>query len=268
MRIETDEFILRLARTPREIAEAQKLRYRVFYVQRGLTLPHCDHEEARDTDRYDMISDHLIVISKPNGFANESEIVGTYRMLKGSVANEHYGFVGEAEFDLSPLNQYSGEVAELGRACIDPVFRSKAVMQLLWRGIAEYSRNNGIGLLFGTPSFMGTDPDAIALPLSYLHHYHRGREGWMPRALSSRFVNMNRIAADRLDVCRAFLELPPLIKGYLRLGATIGDGAVIDPKLWTVDICLVLEISKVTGRYRQHFQSSLPDIDQRRERAA
>jgi len=145
------------------------------------------------------------------------------------------------------------EVLELGRSCVDPAYRARGVMQILWKGIAEYLVAHDIKLMLGCASFPGTDPDAIGHALSFLHHRHRLPEGLRPRALPGRYIEMNRVPADRLDADLVRRQTPPLVKGYLRLGGQVGDGAVCDPGFNTIDVCVVLPVDAVKGRYVKHY---------------
>ena len=132
---------------------------------------------------------------------------------------------------------YPGEILELGRSCVDAAARNRPTMQLLWRGIAAYVFHHQIALMFGCASLPGTDPDALAVPLCYLYHHHLAPPALRPRALPERYVDMRRLATDAYRSGAALAELPPLIKGYLRLGGFVGDGAVIDRQFNTTDVC-------------------------------
>jgi L-ornithine Nalpha-acyltransferase len=107
--------------------------------------------------------------------------------------------------------------------------------------------------MIGCASFEGTDPDRLALPLSFLHHFAAAPEAWRASAHPSRRVDMNRIAKDQIDTKAALKQLPPLIKGYLRLGAFVGDGAVVDHQFGTTDVLIVMPVSSISGRYLDHF---------------
>ena len=133
-------------------------------------------------------------------------------------------------------------------------YRDRATMQLLWRGITEYVNVYGIELMFGCASLAGTDPDALALPLSYLHHFHRAPDALCARALPDRYVAMDRQAKDAIDPAQAQALLPPLIKGYLRLGGFVGDGAVIDRQFNTTDVAIVVKTDLVSDRYYRHYE--------------
>jgi putative hemolysin len=126
-------------------------------------------------------------------------------------------------------------------------------MQLMWRGIADYVMYHEIGVMFGCASFPGVDPAEHALSLSYLHHHHMAPANLRPRALPQRYVSMNMIPRDRIDARAALGQLPPLIKGYLRLGGFVGDGAVIDDQFHTIDVSVVVVTDRVTGKYYRHY---------------
>lgn len=244
---------IRLACNDDDLAAAQRLRYRVFYEGMGAVPDVAILEAQRDFDKFDDYCDHLLVVDRLKEQAGEEYVVGTYRFLRRSIAKQHDGFYSASEFDLTPLESYHGEAVELGRSCVDPNYRGKAVMQLLWRGIADYVTRNNIALMFGCASFPGTDPKSMAAALSYLHHNHAAPSEWAPRALDSRFVDLNMLSPKRIDSRQALREMPPLIKGYLRVGGVIGSGGVIDHQFNTLDVCLLVETGNVTGRYHRHY---------------
>ncbi len=288
-----NNFEVRLAQSPWEIEAAQRLRYRAFYQGTGLSPGghvkrawqdlerrdsanrdpanrDCANRDCanRDCDRFDEYCDHLLVIdrsacaSSPSGAGTPSgmgssgvapSVVGTYRLLRRSVADTCGGFYSASEFDLSPLANYPGEIVELGRSCVDARYRGKAVMQRLWGGLAAYAKVHDIGLMFGCASFPGTDPAQMAAALSYLRHHHAAPKSWRPKALPGRHVEMKILKKHHLDTRQALREMPPLIKGYLRVGGVVGEGAVIDHDFNTVDACLLVETGNVTGRYRRHY---------------
>lgn len=244
---------IRLADTEREIAASQALRYRVFYREMGARASARVLETELDFDPYDELCDHLLVIDTEHSTASEPVVVGTYRLLKGEVADEYAGFYSEDEFDLQALIARSPQVLELGRSCIDADYRSRGTMQLLWRGIAEYVSENAIKYLFGCASLPGSDPATMRLPLAYLYHYHLAPKAIRTHALDERHVEMDTMPKDMIDVGQALRELPPLIKGYLRLGGVVGDGAVIDYDFNTVDVNLIVETASVTEKYANHY---------------
>ncbi len=251
---------VRLARTAEDIQSAQRLRYRVFYEGMG-AVPDPEVANAqRDFDKFDDYCDHLLVIDCTKEEKGEDCVVGTYRLLRRTIARQHEGFYSADEFDLSQLENYPGEIVELGRSCVDPAYRGKAVMQLLWRGIADYITQYKISLMFGCASFPGTDTQAMASALSYLHHHHSAPQEWSPKALDSRYVDLKLLKKKQIDTRQALREMPPLIKGYLRVGGVIGNGGVIDHQFNTVDVCLLVETGNVTGRYQRHYLQDSADV--------
>ncbi|HEX7881251.1 MAG TPA: GNAT family N-acyltransferase, partial [Afipia sp.] len=142
---------------------------------------------------------------------------------------------------------------ELGRSCVLPPYRTKRTVELLWHGVWSYVRRHNLDVMIGCASFEGTNPDRLALPLSFLHHFAAAPEGWRASAHPSRRVEMNRIAKENIDTKAALRMLPPLIKGYLRVGAFVGDGAVVDHQFGTTDVLIVMPVSAISGRYLDHF---------------
>jgi putative hemolysin len=256
---------VRLAQTAAEVRQAQKLRFRVFY-QEGSAIPNPAQSFAkRDVCPYDAICDHLLVVDHAacaghplNNRLGRPAVVGTYRLLRQPLAEEYGGFYTGGEFDIDALIGRHGELQflELGRSCVLSAYRNKRTVELLWHGIHAYFMQNRCDVLFGCASLDGTDPERLALPLSFLHHYARAPEMWRARALPERYVEMNRIAKEAIDPKAALRALPPLIKGYLRLGAYIGDGAVVDHEFGTTDVLIVLPVSAIKQRYFEHFDLS------------
>lgn len=242
-----------LAATPEEVRAAQTLRYRIFYDEMGA---HPNDETiacGRDVDRYDQFCDHLLV-SDLEADGGGRRVVGTYRMLRRGAAERSGGFYSEDEYDLARILDYPSGIMEVGRSCVDLDYRSRAVMQLLWQGIAAYVYRNGIGLLFGCASLPGTDAGNMKRAFAYLHHHHLAPSHIRVRALPHRYVPMDQLPSEAIDCAAAWRELPPLIRGYLRLGGRVGDGAVVDRRFNTTDVCIVLETEQVTERYLRHYQ--------------
>lgn len=244
---------VRLAETEAEVDAAQALRYRVFYDEMGAKPTPNRKKLMRDVDPYDGICDHLLVIDLEHGTKADPEVVGTYRLLRGAVAEASAGFYSEAEFDLAGLLAHPGEIMELGRSCINAEYRRRGAMQLLWRGIADYIFEHKVEIMFGCGSIHGTNVEEAKRALAFLHHFHRAPKGLRPHALAGRYVEMNTMKKKHIDAKLAESELPPLLKGYLRLGAYVGDGAVIDHQFNTIDVCVVVETEKVTDKYIRHF---------------
>ncbi|MFO1242431.1 MAG: GNAT family N-acyltransferase [Rickettsiales bacterium] len=238
---------VKVAETPDEVVAAQRLRYQIFVGEIGAHPTAEMQAEQRDFDEFDLHCDHMLVIAIGND-GNE-EIVGTYRLLRAEGMKKVGRYYSEDEFDVSALKKLQGELLELGRSCVREDFRNKAAMQLLWRGIGEYVTYYDIKYMFGCASFAGSDPKAHEQELAFLHHFHSAPEALSPKALPSRYVDMNMLPKDKVDQKRAFYDLPVLIKGYLRLGGFIGDGAVIDAVYNTVDVSIVVDTSGVGEKY-------------------
>jgi L-ornithine Nalpha-acyltransferase len=249
---------VRLATTRAELDAVQALRYRVFYGEMGAKADPATVDARRDRDSFDAVADHLLVVDHAIGSGAEG-VVGTYRLIQREAAAQIGRFYSADEYDIAPIIGFPGCVLELGRSCVDATYRSRAAMQLLWRGIAAYVFLYKIDLMFGCASLPGTDPDALALELTYLYDNHLAPPALRPRALPERFVEMRRLPPDAVDVRRALVQLPPLIKGYLRLGGFVGDGAVIDRQFNTIDVAVVVKTDLVTDKYYRHYERQLRD---------
>ncbi len=247
---------VRVAATPAEIDAVQALRYRVFYRELGATADAETARTGRDRDRFDQIADHLLVVDHAIGAGAEG-VVGTYRLIKREAAAQIGRFYSADEYDIAPILGFPGRIMELGRSCVDAAYRNRAAMQLLWRGIAAYVFHYQIDLMFGCASLPGTDPDALGVELTYLYQNHLAPPAVRPRALPHRFVEMRRLRPEAIDPRRALAQLPPLIKGYQRLGGFVGDGAVIDRQFNTTDVAVVVKTDLVTDKYYRHYERQL-----------
>ncbi len=251
--IKTDTISIRVTRDAKDIEAAQRLRYQVFYEEFA-AKPNSEMALSRlDFDDFDDYADHLIVVDH----ARDDKIIGTYRLLQNEAAKKIGQFYSSDEYDLTPLLTSNHNLLELGRSCVMPEYRTKQVMNLLWEGIAGYITDHKIDIMFGCASLHSTDIKSISRPLSYLHHYHLAPKEICPRALKGRYINMDIIPKDEFEAKRGFNDLPPLIKGYLRAGANVGDGAFIDRQFNTTDVCIVMDTRNVTDRYRKHYERKL-----------
>jgi len=253
---------VRLARSPAEIDAAQALRYRVFYEEMSAKPDEETRRTRRDADRYDAICDHLLVIDhsrltgEEDGEANPEAVVGCYRLLRQDVAAAHGGFYTANEFNIEPLLGRPGEklrLLELGRSCVLPPYRTKPTVELLWIGVVRYLVEHGLDVMFGCASFEGTDTGELALPLAYLHHFYGAPPEWNVRARPERYVDMNLVPKDEIETREAIRRLPPMIKGYIRAGCYIGDGAVIDWQFGTTDVLIILPLGQISERYAAKF---------------
>ncbi len=249
---------VRIAATPAEIDAAQALRYRVFYDERGARPDAMAAASHRDSDEFDAVADHLLVVDHEIGPGPES-VVATYRLIRAQAASRIGRFYSADEYDISAVVNFSGQVMELGRSCVHPNYRGRAAMQLQWRGIAAYVFLHRIGLMFGCASLPGIEPDAVAAELTYLYAHHLAPAEVRPRALPHRYVDMRRLDPATLDPQRVLARLPPLIKGYLRLGGFVGDGAVIDAQFNTIDVAVVVKTDLVTKKYSRHYERQTRD---------
>lgn len=249
-----DAVSVRLVKNQSEIEAAQRLRYDVFYNEYGAIADEEMAASRMDIDEYDQYADHLVVVDSSTG---QDVIIGTYRLLQQDAAEKVGGFYSSNEYDLQPLLSSGQKLLELGRSCVLAPYRTRPVLGLLWQGIADYITDHDIDLMFGCASLHSTDIKSISKPLSYLHHFHMSPKALRPRAVKGRYINMNIIPQEDVNARRVFAELPPLIKGYLRVGASIGDGAVIDEQFNTTDVCIMMQTHLVTDRYRKHYERKI-----------
>ncbi|MEP1198385.1 GNAT family N-acetyltransferase [Tateyamaria sp.] len=243
------EFRVALARTDEDLRAAQGLRYDVFVEELGGGGPLVDHVQRLERDRFDPFFDHLILYDDAAG----ARVAGVYRMLPCEKAKEAGAFYSEDEYDLAPLKATGRRLLELGRSCVHVDYRGGRAMFHLWNGLAEYVADHDIDILFGVASFHGTDVDALAAPLSLLHHRHLAPEAMRVTARAPHAANMSLIAPEQIDRRSAMVQMPALIKAYLRLGGVVGEGAYIDHSFNTTDVCLIMDTSAMSERQRRIY---------------
>ncbi|WP_109464591.1 GNAT family N-acetyltransferase [Albibacillus kandeliae] len=241
-------FSVRIAETEAELRAAQALRYDVFVLELGGGGAEVDHEAGLERDAFDPFVDHMLLEDTATG-----KVVGVYRLLRESQAEAAGRFYSESEYDLTLLKASGRRLLELGRSCLHRDYRGGTAMFHLWNGLAEYVLEHDIEILFGTASFHGTDVSALAEPLAMLYHNHLAPPDLRVRALEGHYQRMDLVSADALDRRRAMVQVPALIKAYLRLGGVIGDGAYVDHAFNTTDICLVLDTAAMNARQRKLY---------------
>ncbi len=247
----------RLAKTSNEIALAQTLRYQVFFREMAAKGNALAQITGRDKDRYDKICDHLLVFDRSKH--RSENVIATYRFLRQEIAEKNNGFYSASEFNLKPLLKRHSQLnfLELGRSCVLPAYRDKRTIELLWQGAWSYIKRHRIEVMIGCASFQGTDPEKLALPLSYLFHTARAPHGWRVGAAHQRGSEMNRMAKAEIDVKEAMQALPPLIRAYIRLGAWVGDEAVVDHQFGTTDVFIIMPIANIKQRYVDYYDAKL-----------
>ena len=253
---------VRLARSIADIKRAQRLRFEVFYKEMAAVADKRTLNKKRDEDDYDVICDHLLVVDKAiertakRPWPRRPKVVGTYRVLLQEVAEKNQGFYTQGEYDIAPLiarKRATHHFMELGRSCVLKPYRNRRSVELLWQGLWTYVREHGASVMIGCASFPGIDPKAHALALSFLHHYSLAPEEWRASAHPEQKIDMNMMPKEEVNVKEALKHMPPLIKGYLRLGAFVGDGAVVDKQFGTTDVLIIMPVEHIDSRYFSHF---------------
>lgn len=234
-----DGYRLSLVQSEADLRAAQRLRYDVFVDELGGQGAGIDHDARLERDRFDALSDHLILRE-----TRTDRVVGVYRVMRDDMARDGQGFYSSAEYDLSPLLSSGRRLLELGRSCVHPDHRNGTAMFHLWSGLARYIAHYDCDLLFGVASLKGTDVTGHAAALSLLHHRHLAPPDLRPRARV--FQRMDLIAPEELDRRAAMLAIPPLVKSYLRLGGMVGEGAFVDTAFRCTDVCMVLDTARLS----------------------
>lgn len=255
------QFQVCLAQTEADLRAAQRLRYAVFVEELGGDGTLVDHDAGIERDRFDAFCDHLLLIDRARGGAGagadvgaaRGEVVGVYRLLRGDMVCKAGQFYSQDEYDLAPLLATGRNILELGRSCLHPDYRGGAGMYHLWSGLSGYVADHGIDILFGVASFHGTDPAALAAPLSLLHHRHLAPPELRVRAQPGAYQSMNLMPEAQIDRLAAMRQVPALIKAYLRLGGFVGEGAFVDRAFNTTDICMIMDTERMNIAKKQIY---------------
>ena len=240
------------AENQKDIKAAQRLRYKVFFSERNKKVVSLKYFK-KDSDKYDQFADHLIVTHQ-NGKFSKTKVVGTYRLLNSKSA-QRCGFYSKEEFDINRMlnNHENQNLLELSRSCIHKNFRKKNVLQFMWKKIHHYILNHNIDVLFGMASFLNDKPQEIKTELTYLYQKFLMEESIRVSALNKHKTDMNIANLDNVSELSIVKNLPTLVKAYLRLGAKIGDGAVVDHVVKTTDIFIYLPYKNISKTYLKKF---------------
>jgi putative hemolysin len=229
---------LSLARNPAEVAEAQRLRYKVFAEEMGAEL---SGTGGLDIDGFDAYCDHLLVRE-----STTNQVIGTYRILSPHKAREAGGYYSAGEFDLSRISHLFYSTVEVGRACVHQNYRNGGTITMLWAGLAKYMQMHNYEYMIGCASIPIHDGGHMAASL-----YHKLKDEYLSpveyRVFPHTPLPIDSLNQDMQVVC------PPLIKGYLRLGAYICGEPAWDASFNTADMLVMLPLSQINSRYASHF---------------
>ena len=266
MAIKVRDYEVRLTRNKDERRQVRQLRYDVFVEEEGASVTEEQKNLREEYDEYDRYAEYLAVF-------HNGKIVGTYRIIDRNAAEKMGGFYTESEFNISKIKKTVGNIAEMSRACVDREYRDNAlVMRMLWAGLGEYIVRRKIAILFGVASWVGTKPVESAQAISYLYYNHLSPLRLRATVLSENFADgvnpklsrMNILPPEFVDESDARRQMTPLIKGYLRLGATFGRGVFIDKPFNSYDVFVMMETRKIDAAYQKHFlgrANALADLD-------
>ncbi|RDE09496.1 GNAT family N-acetyltransferase [Pelagibacterium lacus] len=249
------QFEVRLARTAAERHAAWRLRYEVFYRERGADAPWMDHDAHIEADRFDGFCEHVIVIDSAAETPDESPaIVGTYRVMREPAPGLGYYADGEFALDALFARHRHMRFCEVGRSCVAPAYRSMRTIEALWCGLWAYAARHGIDAYIGAASFAGTDPRRHALALSYLRHFAAAGPDWSVPVRGGAGVAMDILPRTSIDRHAALRAMPPLVRGYLRLNARFSSEAFIDHAFGTTDVLVAAPLAAAPKAYRQRIE--------------
>ena len=264
MAIKVRDYEVRLTRTKEERKQVRQLRYKVFCLEEDANPTEEQKNLGEEYDSYDTYADYMAVF-------HNNKIVGTYRIIDRDAAEKMGGFYTEGEFNLSKIKKVKGNIAEMSRACVDQEYRENGlVMRLLWAGLCEYIVKRKVVILFGVPSWVGYKPAQSAQALSYLYYNYLSplrlratvlKEKLEP-GVDPRMTQMNILPRVFVDEEEAKKQMTPLIKGYLRLGATFGQGVFIDKSFGTYDVFVLIQTKNIDKTYQKHFAGSENAFDE------
>jgi putative hemolysin len=232
-----------LATSQADVAAAERLRYQIFAEELGAQVG-SGARDGRDHDEFDDDCEHLLVIDQDADW-----VVGCYRVLLPNAAKRRGGYYADTEFNLAPLEPLRSGLAEVGRACIHPSYRSGGVILMLWSALAQYLNTCHVPYVMGCASVPLNDggftasavcrrlADSPIMPLEY-------------RVVPHRPYPWRQVVAG---IPKPFAKEPPLVKGYRHLGAWIHSDAAWDPHFNTADLFVLLPLQNIAGSYGRHF---------------
>ena len=249
-------FDIRIASTRKDIGKARRLRFKTFYEEGGAIASLREALSRREYCPFDALCDHIVVVDTQAIGASgrrKRKVIATCRLLRGEIARRHGGFCTQNEFDLGGLLARQGDkrIVEIGRACVAQAYRKTKGVELLWRGVWAYLAHHSIDMMIGCASFPGRDANAHAGPLSFLHHVAPAPATLGVAPVAGRRADFALQPMEAIEQRRALAALPPLIKAYLRLGATFGEGAVVDHQFATVDVFTLLTVEAMRERFQR-----------------
>lgn len=245
--------VVKIADSEAEVEAALRLRHQVFRED----MPGFVETGARDEDRFDAHCDHLIVLDHSED-EDAPQMVATYRLLGQEAAKLAGGFYSQNEFRINELTKRHPDLRflEFGRSCVLPRYRSKRTIELLWHGSWAYVRRNAYDVMFGCASFPGTNPEIHREALAFLAANAGPQDGWQTKGCGEVVSMAGKTDIDGdtgTNLKSVIRSLPPLIKGYLRLGAMFAEEAVIDREFNTIDVLVLLPISRLNPRYVNYY---------------
>ena len=237
----SNNILVKLAETEEEYSQVYKLRYQELLLEYNQNI---NLTSNIDKDIYDEFCDHLIAID-----INTNKVIGSYRLIKKSHLKVLNTFLTETEFNIDKLKKY--EILELGRAVVQSDYRDGVTIGMLWKGVIKYALSQGVEVMIGTASFHGINPNEYKETFSYLYDNHLSNEELRCYANKDSYSPLKLV--EEYDMQIAKKQMPPLIKGYINLGATIGDGIYIDKEFNSCDVLIVLMIKEINPRYLKKY---------------
>lgn len=248
--VDTDHFYIKLATNHEEIERAQRLRYEVFNLEQKRGLKTSD-KYGIDFDEFDEYCLHLLAVEKAT-----DTVVGTYRAHLGCVANSAKGFYSSKEYEIHGLYKIADKCLELGRTCVSPDHRSGAVIALLWGGITELLVRANLRYMFGCVSLENTDSTTGWAIYEYVSKKYSTNKTFtvIPRP-GFKLARPGNGDVEKLlsDESALRKKIPPIFKGYLRIGGLICGEPALDSEFGTVDFFILIDVTKVPDRYKHHF---------------
>ncbi len=240
--IETKSYRLETASTVKDLLEVFELRHQIFLEDVGAAK---EEDDGFDVDEFDSVCDHIIIRSK-----EDDRIVGTYRVISSLYSDSFYS---QTEFNLDEFLNTPGHKLELGRACIHHGHRNGAVIDLLWRGIAEYIKLTGSKYLFGCSSIKIQDPSESKSILKYFHDQGHGSDDFQIRPIGKFNMDMDNIEESALEESEVKGLIPPLLRSYFSAGSKVYGQPALDREFKCVDFLTILNCDELTSGYKRRY---------------
>ena len=240
--VKVGHYRARFASSQKDILAAQTLRYQCFNLSNKFEL---------DIDDFDTVCQHVLIEN-----LETEKLICCYRILKFDNGENISSSYSSKFYDLKALESYTEPMIEIGRFCIDSEVNDPSVVLTAWAALAQIVDQNQTELLFGCSSFEGIEKEKYLDSFALLRDRYMAPDHWRPKIKAAQVFYYSKDLIYKVDKKKALLNMPPLLKTYLSMGAWVSDHAVVDLNMKTLHLFTGMEISKIP-KSRKNFLLNL-----------